>query len=98
MNTSNLLVVNVTQKHINKGKRDNSSSCPIALALHDVIDNSEKFEFVRAIHVEEDIVRLFAQFGGPVVFPLTRRAQTFVHKFDEGGRKAVKPTTFKFTL
>lgn len=42
----NILKVNVTQSHIDKGKRGNCSFCPIALAVHDLLD--KEFDY----HIE----------------------------------------------
>jgi hypothetical protein len=76
--------IQVKQKHINNANRGKSNSCPIALALKDV--------FVGQVSVSQYFVFLNEYSAQP-----TQRMVKFIDKFDEFGKKAVKPTTFTLT-
>ena len=77
--------VNVTQNHIQRGRRSNSNYCPIALALKETLG-------LKTVSVSDGVL-----FGGGyerlrVQLPL--HARKFIRAFDD--KKAVKP--FSFTL
>jgi hypothetical protein len=75
--------ISVTQKHINKGKRAYSDSCPIALAVREL--GYPKWTVgSRYIYSPFD-----------VTIELPKSAQKFIKVFDRrGGRKLVKPFAF----
>ncbi len=88
-----MIKINVTQKHINKGKRMKICECPIAHAVseHFQIDSKDKLVEVgiedATIYNDKDkeIYKLYT---------LPRSASRFVVKFDDKGRNAVKPFNF----
>lgn len=64
--------INVTQKHIDDGKKRISDSCPIALAIKAATGR-------RAVLVSGNE----AQFGGKK-YPLPTKARNFIRRFDHG--------------
>lgn len=79
-------LIQVTQKHINKGKRKAFNSCPVALAIKDT-----GYSYV-------DVDQIAIEFGESLLncsgmIP-PRSVKRFVNKFDEKGRKHVKPFNF----
>ena len=83
-----MLEVKVTQEHINRGIRANTNQCPIALALRDIFQiKSPKY---RDISVDSYTIKVYR-----VYFSITKRAKTFMNKFDQN--QEVKPITFRFT-
>lgn len=79
--------IQVTQKHIQEGKRKSISSCPIALAL-----KRERFEDVM---VETTYCSFWiGNLSYGYFFP--KSAQTFIEKFDAG--KKVRPFNFKVKI
>lgn len=82
--------VNVTQNHINRGKPDDASNCPIALALFEIMEKNN-------IRVEVEVVPDQVTLSNILEasnFELPESAANFVAKFDNNER--VMP--FKFTL
>jgi hypothetical protein len=77
--------VNVTAKHIKRGKRGNPSSCPIAQALQD----TEMFSSVR---VYNTVARVIKDGYNNMSSMLPKKAQQFIHDFDT--KKKVKPFRF----
>lgn len=78
----NKLIVKLSQKHINKGRRGQEEYCPLAHAIRETTNSSSvRVDFDRA-------------YIGGYVYKLTDRAVRFVRAFDLRGRKAVKPHTF----
>ena len=81
------VTVRVTRKHIKEGKRGDALSCPIALALQDAgvsdpLVGSDQFDGYRSKRFVSGC--------------LTRRAQTFIERFDD--KKPVKPATFRLKV
>lgn len=77
--------VKVMRKHIQKGKKESPSSCPIALALR------EKFKLPKdVVVVDNDYVNL-----NSVRYRL-RRGSRFINRFDSG--KPVQPCTVELAL
>lgn len=72
--------ITVTAKHIKNGKPQDSSSCPIGLALREQFLNEEIYVGISTVDV------------GSKFFGLSTRARSFVRKFDFG--LPVKPFTF----
>jgi len=80
--------VTVTQKDINAGSRGSCERCPIARAV-------KKLFPVQKVTVSDNIEVYSANIGGPSkVFELSRSADRFIQRFDNKGRKAVKPFSF----
>lgn len=79
-------LIQVTQKHINKGKKQAYDRCPVALAVKD------------AGYSYAEVDQVTIEFGyelwnySSMVPP--RSVKRFVRKFDEKGRKHVKPFNF----
>jgi hypothetical protein len=82
-------VISVTQKHINKGIREERDSCPVALAL---LDNGFDFVSVDQISIDWRINNNAVNVASP------RSVARFVTKFDKLGKKAVKPFNFKLNV
>ena len=83
-------VIEVTQRHINKGKKGERKACPVYYAINeatgkDIGVGDESFDFI----YDYDKYRY-------TYFKFPRSVKRFVAKFDELGRKAVKP--FRFIL
>lgn len=80
--------VKVTRKHISKGRKGDSESCPIALALRDKFNLSRGlvnvYESSVVIDNEDDI-------EGDEEYYFIRRGQRFIQRFDKG--LPVKPCT-----
>lgn len=85
------MIVNVTKKHINSGKRNNCYECPIALAIIDAVDCD-------TIYVDETSVGYgYREDDGNtrrISHNLPRSAVRFIKRYDY--EKSVKP--FKFIL
>lgn len=86
------IVVNVTQKHIDEGRRNYSDSCAIAHALMDA-----GYDLPWVIPGGSGI-RGFVSFKEDAysrdVYALSRRANAFAHRFDKGN--PVSPSRFVF--
>jgi len=80
------ITIKVTETSIRKGIQGSCFKCPIARAVHGA--------GFRGAEVPGDCVT-FADF---YTAPLPKRAQRFVRTFDDKGRKAVKPFTFKLRI
>ena len=92
--------INVTQDHIDKGKKDSCHGCPIALALTEQIPlpNGHKWCARRdhaKIHVEllaeKPANYDFYNYGGT---PLSWNAESFIRDFDSS--MPVEPFSFEF--
>lgn len=82
--------IEVTQQDINKGIKGDICNCPIALALkRNGFKNVEVNGSDADFNVMPDIF---------VSLPLPKKAQTFVTKFDEEGKEAVKPFGFNLAV
>jgi hypothetical protein len=75
------MLIEVTEKHIKKGRIFDADFCPIAFAIRD-----KGFDNVAVFSNEVDL-------GLKEYKPLPRSAQRFVQAFDN--RKPVKPFNFK---
>jgi hypothetical protein len=72
--------IRITRQHIEKGKREEPKSCPIALALQ------KRFPQISILVCSE-----FVMFGDECS-PLPKNARTFIDRFDS--RKEVRPFYF----
>lgn len=81
----------ITQEHINKGRRNDAASCPIALAVMDVIEarNVIVSGLIKTYHPND--------LGGweCVYYRHSARSKQFMRDFDNG--KKVLPQTFYIT-
>ncbi len=87
-NTAKRILIKVTQKHINKGQRNSSTSCPVSNAVCETLE-LQSFNVSTGpnnICVLED--------GICKVFNLPRSAYQFIMEFDKEGKKAVNPFNF----
>lgn len=86
----------VTQKHINKGKREKECFCPIAQALKEQLDIPQDADFHSSEYVEVGDEYAFVYVNGRETrkYKLPKKASKFVVNFDDLGHKAVKPFTF----
>lgn len=82
--------ISVTQKHINKGRREEPSACPVYFALK---DNGIDVSTVGWYTVEL-LPNNFNNRSTKNYLSLPRSASRFIEKFDTNGRKAVKPFRF----
>ena len=79
-----MMIIEVKQKHIQKGKRKNNEKCPIALALRNRTSDS--------IEVHDSYVLI-----DEVRYELPKKATKFIRRFDKGvKRKKLKPFSFLF--
>ena len=81
-------VIEVTQKHINKGCKDEPYRCPVALAIKD------KTQEGIAVYNNSFSDGIYGPLHNEYKYP--RSVRRFVAKFDALGKKAVKP--FRFIL
>ena len=82
-----MITVQVKAKHIRYGLTNNSYNCPIALALHEQFDGGDPLVSIR---VHSDVVNV-----GYSDYKLPRSAKRFIKRFDQLGKKAVKPFNFR---
>jgi hypothetical protein len=86
------MIVQVKQKHINKGQQASPCDCPIALAIKEALDVSED----ERVSVDDDEVLIFAVNDELVrAYRPTKKMVRFIERFDDKGKNAVKPTTFR---
>lgn len=80
--------INVTQEDINHGKRMSACECPVALAAARVIN--------RPVTVTTRRLRIYhgPQRNDPANYRLPTAAVEFIHLYDGGGARIVKPFTF----
>lgn len=78
--------VQVTQKHIEKGARNNSGKCPIALALRSI--------GATRVGVGGALCRFRIEGAKHELVRLPKKARDFVENFDDGN--PVRP--FRFTI
>jgi hypothetical protein len=78
------LKIEVTQEDIDKGKRDDCTSCPIALAA---IRTGATSAFV-----DSDSIHIVAENERGLFFKLPLKAQQFIHDFDYS--RPVSPFSF----
>ena len=83
------IFVRVTNKEIKKGKKKSSDSCPIALAI-------KKLYPTYKFSIGLDSCDFNSEFTRGSYKP-SRAAQRFMNRFDEKGRKSVKPFNFVLT-
>lgn len=82
------MIVQVKQKHINKGQQCSTCDCPIALAIKEALDVNED----ERVSVDDDEVLIFAANGELVrAYKPTKKMARFIERFDDKGKKAVKP-------
>ena len=78
------IVIDVTQEDINKGIKEDASKCPIARALKRTIKG------IKDIEITGDTGSFMLQ-DQQYQFKSTKTMDRFIEKFDDEGRKAVKP-------
>lgn len=94
------MLVQVTQKHIDEGKAGECCSCPIALAINDLL--SDEFESAAGTK----LITISGKKAGCVSLKLSApvSAAKFIVDFDDfndeqmGGQKPDKPVPFSFEL
>lgn len=88
------LTVTVTQKDINAGAKCVDSKCPIARAVNKHFGPNYK------TYVSDNTLQITTAPGNYTyechTYNLSRSASRFVRKFDDKGRKHVRPATFIF--
>lgn len=84
--TPDVLTVSVTQKHIDRGRFCNCTCCPIALAIADALPGAD-------VSVGLHEVIMYTEPWHHAYLP--HEARQFINDFDQGGRGAAKPLTFK---
>ncbi len=86
-----MMLVKVTQKHIDEGKRADCYTCPIALAILDIdpkpVNVQVKYSYVM-IYIEKN--------GKYKQYELPWEAREFISKFDNG--KKVEPFEFELVV
>lgn len=90
---SQVIVIDVTQYDINHGKRGDGQHCPIHRAIKRTLKGLLKKGFGKGLNVTDEIA-----FQGPddsYSVDLTKAAHNFIGTFDDNGKKAVKPFSFK---
>jgi hypothetical protein len=89
----------VDNSHIRRGNCGNAESCPIALAMKDVLPEDY---YVSVDRYSMSIIQLIeGKPGGFRVYTLPKAAQNFVKDFDRASNTAKKddlPAAFAFTL
>lgn len=89
----------VTQTDINKGEPNSSCNCPIARALKKALDISLDAQLGddEYVEVDNDSADVYVFKHGMSVlirtYPLPTKGAKFIKKFDDLGKKAVKPIT-----
>lgn len=78
------LTVEITERHIKKGKVGDHFQCPIALAIRSL--------GILGVNVSAFGSAYFTVKGAHYTVKLPKKAQTFINKFDSG--KPVKPFSF----
>lgn len=82
------IVVEVTQEHIENGKRSDGGCCPIALAMRAAIKEYED------IRVDDDFIEFEDADGASWKVTMPSAGKKFVKMFDDGG----EVTPFTMTL
>ena len=87
-----IIQIDVTQDHINNGKRYECNACPIALAFQKHINDDYSFE------INDEYIDVVTKFNGytqdEITVPYTVTA--FVRNFDS--RKPVEPFSFQIDI
>ena len=84
--------INVTQKHIQKGRKSDCGQCPIALAILDTFGDRITNVNVgdnRVINFEEKVLNGDMNY---LTCQASKKINSFIDKFDDG--KPVKPFNF----
>lgn len=82
------MIINVTQEHIDKGKRGRACGCPVALAVLELLN-------VKYGLVSVSPYTLYIEINNYRPFRLPPEATRFVSLFDDG--QEVSPFTFEVT-
>ncbi len=77
------MIIKVTKKHITSGN-GTCHNCPVALALRDVVKNSNT-----TISVDDEEIRI-----GDAYYDTSKKIADFINRYDEGFK--VKPFSFRF--
>ena len=90
MKSTNRIKIEVTAKHLKKGKKHQCGLCPIALAMADAgLEEPRVYAYI----AYSGPMAMDLNFGNRQSWDLPRSAQRFVQSFD-AGRKTAKPFTF----
>ncbi len=81
-----MIKIEVKQIHINKGKTGSIYCCPIALAIYEKFKIKPKLE---GVEVGANHIKVSSKY-----YTTPRSCARFMRKFDEDGKKAVKPFNF----
>jgi hypothetical protein len=92
------MIIELKQKHINQGEPFDPCNCAIARAVKESLGidaEADSFDSDRVI--VSDAVEVF--FSGNLVmkFALPKKAVQLMARYDDKGKKAVKPTTLRLT-
>lgn len=79
-----MIKIQVTQEDIAKGKKSDSSCCPVALACLKTLNKTWSNVFEQLSLIED---------GGMEIFAKRRQLEDFIHKFDAGEK--VEPFEFE---
>jgi hypothetical protein len=77
------LTIEVTQQDIDKGIKEDASRCPIAKATRRALQG------IKDVEISSE--GSFTWSNKPYQFRLTKTMEKFMNKFDELGKKGVKP-------
>jgi hypothetical protein len=83
------MIIQVTQKDIDKGLKSSCYECPIALAFKRKVKNQILFGYA----VNYESIDHFTKDNKWYIYALPKKAQTFIKRFDGG--KPVEPFTFE---
>jgi hypothetical protein len=83
------MIIKVTRKHINKGKRHSLCFCPIALAIKEATGMN--------FFVAMETISCHAEDRG-LKFELSTRAKEFIQRFDRYGKLSVAPASFRLDV
>jgi hypothetical protein len=78
--------INVTQEHIDKGKKISCSNCPVALAIGERVTTESVYVHPRFIYLGKLMTER----------DLPKEAQRFIRRFD--GEKEVEPFSFDLDI
>jgi hypothetical protein len=89
------MIIHVTQKHINKGRRANCRRCPIALAVHEATGETGVVvgSHIRTGVPKADIWPMFIPGPKRNCYRMTQACFKFMNAFDR--RLPVKPFSFR---
>ncbi len=92
------MIIRLKQKHINQGERNSPCNCALAKAFKDAlgIDPEADGGDEQYVEVDGDIVTVYHHQDVVHRFITPAKAAKLIEKFDDFGKKAVKPGMFEF--